>query len=147
MMAIVIKRGEAAAMGIKTTWGDDAHTYIVVKYEVPWTWDEYHAAGDEIVEMTRIEDKRPVDVILDASTAPYPPSPAALQHFQRAWEKLAPIVGLVVIVGAGGFFQRVGTTFVRVFAKKEVMQFVETRAEADRIMRERAQASKQLPSQ
>jgi hypothetical protein len=136
--AFGIHQGSEAAMGITTSWGNEAHTYIVVKYEVPWTWEQYDTSTDEIVEMMQGAARKPVDVILDASAAPYPPSPAAMQHFQRAWEKLAPTMGMVVVVGAGGFFKMVGNTFARVFIKKDTMRFVDTLAEADRIMLERA---------
>jgi hypothetical protein len=82
---------------------------------------------------------RRVDVILDASAAPYPPSPAALPHFQRAWDKLSPHMGLVVVVGAGGFFQQVGALFARLFIenKDRTLRFVRTMDEAQQAIAER----------
>src|SRR5688572_8711538 len=103
MICVIGIRG-GRYMGVSINWGNDAHSYLVVKYEVPWSWVEYDAATDQIVEMLRAEG-HPVDVILDASAAPYPPSPAAMQHFQHAWERLSPLMSYVIVVGAGGFFR------------------------------------------
>jgi hypothetical protein len=123
-------------MGITIAWGNEQHTYLVVKYEVPWTWADYDSATDQIVEMLRTEG-HPVDVILDTSAAPYPPSPAAMQHFQRAWAGLSPLMSYVIVVGAGGFFRQAGNVFARLVIGKDLLRFVDTPQEAQRLVEER----------
>jgi hypothetical protein len=136
MTAASNKQPESEMMAISIHWGNEKHSYLVVKYEIPWSWDEYDAATDKVVGMLR-DEGRQLEVILDASASPYPPSPAAMQHFQRAWERLSPLMSYVIVVGAGGFFRQVGNTFSRLFIGKDMLRFVDTSEEAQRIVEER----------
>src|SRR5262245_31383187 len=111
-------------MPVTPKWTDEEHKAVVVSYTGRWTWEEYDLATDQIIEMLQ-QAGHPVIVILDASGSPYPPSPAALPHFQRAWEKLSPYMQHVIVVGAGGFFKQVGETFSRLFIRKDMLRFVE----------------------
>jgi len=112
-------------MPITANWTDEALKALVVRYQGKWTWVEYDFATDQIIGMLQ-HVGHPVIVILDASESPYPPSPAALPHFQRAWEKLSPYMQHVIVVGAGGFFKQVGETFSKIFIRKDMLRFVES---------------------
>jgi hypothetical protein len=104
-------------------WDDEKHTIVRCDGAGKWTWEEYHATLDQIVEAVRQLDHR-VDLMItraDGSTMP-PGSP--MPHFQRAMRIMPRNVGLVVLINTNSFARALVSMFSRIFASRQHAQLL-----------------------
>jgi hypothetical protein len=78
-------------------WDDPEKTILRCESEGRWTWEEYHAALEQVRDMISSVDHR-VDLINGERPGAIMPSGSVLTHFQRASKILPPNLGANVIV-------------------------------------------------
>ena len=90
-------------MGITTGWENEQQKTIIITFERPWTWDDFHKAYQGMDELFKSVPHE-VDLILDISKGGFPPA-GALQEFRRVSEIQHLNLGKIVVVGLPGFFR------------------------------------------
>jgi len=108
-------------MPVQMVWEDDQHTIVRCHGQVQWTWEEYHATLDEIVEAANRVDHR-VDLIITRDDDASPPAGSPMPHFQRAMRIMPRNVGLVVIVSSNSFGRALVAMFSRIFSSRQHAQ-------------------------
>jgi hypothetical protein len=84
-------------MPLHLSWDDSEQTIIRCESEGHWTWEEYHAALDQVVEMMRGVNRR-VDLInVERPGASIPPG-SPTSHFKRSTKILPANLGINVVV-------------------------------------------------
>jgi hypothetical protein len=78
-------------------WSDAEHTIIQCDSEGFWTWEDYHAAVDKMVEMMRGVPHR-VDIINYIKENSSKPKGASQSHFQRAIKLFPPNLVMHILV-------------------------------------------------
>ncbi len=126
-------------MPLKIEWLDNEQTIICCTGEGTWTWDDYHQALDEIVNMFKTVQHR-VDLVIDRAPGSAMPKGSSMPHFQRAMRIMPHNVGLLVMVTSNAFARTIVAIFTKVYPNKDnakllmVGSLIEARA---RIARDR----------
>jgi hypothetical protein len=122
-------------MGIQVTWDNEEHTILRWVVDWPLVWEEYKVATDESYQMYDTVDHQ-VCVIFDIRNMTEVPG-NTLARFPRISSDTHPKVDYMVVVGAGGFAQRIGKIFTAVYGR---MDFASTIEDARAMIAERLKA-------
>ncbi len=93
-------------MPVSPKWKDDRKTTIVITYQNPWIWDEFH---DGILSTNALMDTVEYDVVLihDTSHGGMLPIGNVVTHGNEAVERFSSNVALIIVV--------VNSTLIRTF--------------------------------
>lgn len=97
-------------MPMTTEWADEQKSIIVTTSEGAWTWDEYHAALDKVVEMAGTVAHR-VDIINVALMNAKSPTGSGMPHYQRAMKKLPPNIEMMVMANRSFLVKAIFSVF------------------------------------
>ena len=99
-------------MPVDVHWEDTAHTLIHAESRGTWTWNEYHAAIDEIASaMSQVAHR--VDLINTRTADAHMPHGSAMPQFESALRRLPPNCGLVINVTTHPFARVIASIFTR----------------------------------
>jgi hypothetical protein len=88
-------------MPITVGWDDHVHSIILVSFENPWTWEEFHTALERTDELTISVEHR-VDMIFDFRHGKQIPHGLPLPHLYQALSDVPPNAGDFISVGIHG---------------------------------------------
>lgn len=101
-------------MNIQLFWDDDDHTIIRSEYRPGWTWEEFHEASRQSLEMiNEVRNEQTVHMIANFANGAFPPM-GALANFKSAQQKL-PKDTVIVVIGGGMFINTLVSTYTRVY--------------------------------
>ena len=103
-------------MPMTTEWADDQKSVIVTTSEGAWTWDEYHAALDKVVEMAGTVTHR-VDIINVALMSAKSPIGSGMPHYQRAMRNLPPNIEMMVMANRSFLVKAIFSVFNKLQSK------------------------------
>ncbi|MCA9882572.1 MAG: hypothetical protein KC546_06410 [Anaerolineae bacterium] len=83
-------------MPMITEWADEERSIIVTTSEGAWTWNEYHHALEEVIQMAETVDHR-VDLINVALMNAKSPPGSGMPHYQRAMKSLPANISMMVM--------------------------------------------------
>src|SRR5262249_26247560 len=96
-------------------WDNEDKTIIRSEGEGSWTWEEFHQALQEIVEMVKTVDHR-VDLVHNHKPDSRRPQGSGMPHFQRAIRIMPPNVELNIFVNTNAFGRAIVSIFTRVYS-------------------------------
>jgi len=102
-------------MPLQVSWDNDEKTIIRSESEGVWTWDEYHAALDEVAAMMRSVNHR-VDLITLRHTGATMPPGSPLPYFRRSMKVLPDNHGINVFVARSAFAINMIAVFTRIYS-------------------------------
>jgi hypothetical protein len=101
-------------MPINVTWDETEKTMLVWRFEVPWTWAEYHAALEKSKSMLETVDKATMLIIATKGPRTTTPAGPSLQNFRAGFAILRPKVDRFVLVYGSMFARTLIMTLSRV---------------------------------
>jgi len=110
-------------MQIAVFWDDPQQTIIRSESSGQWTWDEYHAAVEQVVALANSTNQR-VDLIINSLPGAAAPSGSSIPHYQRAQRIMPDNVRLNIIVNTNTFGRMIINTFTRLNAGKGGLKVV-----------------------
>ncbi len=110
-------------MPLKVEWLDTQKTVMCCTGEGTWTWDEYHAALEDIARQFTAAQRR-VDLVIMRGAGSSTPKGSSMPHYQRAMRIMPPNVGLMVMVTTNTFARTIVSIFSRVYPSKDNMKLV-----------------------
>ncbi len=84
-------------MPIKLQWHNPSETVIFMALETPWTWETYHHAVEEMMDVLHHTDRR-VDIIIDLRNMGPLPKDTVMQ-LSHSFYRPEANVGVCVLVG------------------------------------------------
>jgi len=90
-------------MAILVDWDDNKQTCIVITFQRPWDWPEFHAAYEKMDALFKGVSHE-THLVLNISDGGFPPG-GALQEFRRVSEYKHVNLGKIVVVGVPFFFR------------------------------------------
>ncbi len=100
-------------MPITIRWFNAEHTIIQYEFEGRWSWEELHAAIEQVQALMNSVDHR-VDIIVDVSGSRGIPA-GAITQMRGGTLKASENWGMGVFVGTGAFIKALLNTFSRVY--------------------------------
>ncbi len=90
-------------MGIHIQWDSPDKRIILAQFDERWTWDEYHAGIEQIVEMIEgvPHSVSLINTLADGRFLPF----GALSQVIRGYRRVPENMDWIVIVGAHRFFR------------------------------------------
>lgn len=106
-------------MSIQTTWVDDDHHILLMRFEGAWTGDELKTAIYYVHALHKFDASVPHHIIVDFTSTPILPI-RALQQLQNFVNLIGPLrkeYGYVVFVGASRLLRAVGNLLSQGFPR------------------------------
>ena len=126
-------------MPIHVRWENKEQTIVRLDFVSPVSWEIFQAAIDETVSLVASVNHR-VDILSIPGEVPMPPGSPA-QQVQRAFKKLPPNIGMVVMVTSDDYARTIVSAVGGVYLGKRY-RAAETVEEACRLIEDhRAKAS------
>lgn len=110
-------------MPLKVEWLDTQKTVMCCTGEGIWTWDEYHAALEDIARQFTAAQRR-VDLVIMRAPGSVTPKGSSMPHYQRAMRIMPPNVGLMVMVTTNTFARTIVSIFSKVYPSKDNMKLI-----------------------
>lgn len=104
-------------MAISVNWEDGDRSIIRSESGGHWTWDEYHAAVEQVVALANSVNYR-VDLIINALPGAVAPLGSSMPHYQRAQRIMPGNVRLNIIINTNTFGRIIINTFTRLNSGK-----------------------------
>ena len=106
-------------MPLAVTWDDSEHTIIRVWANNTWTWDDWHHALDQMIDMVG-STARQVDFIYGSTPGTHIPHAQSMSHYQRGLRPMPENAGSHMIVND------------KLFARTIMLLFFKTQGDAVR---------------
>lgn len=103
-------------MTMHVYWDNEYKTILRCESEGRWTWEEYHQALNQVVDMIESVPHR-VDLMNVPRRGAVTPSGSAMPHFQRALRILPSNTGLNVIVNTNAFGRAIISMFSKLYGR------------------------------
>lgn len=120
---------------VTVSWYDDQCRAIMITFIERWNWEQFDTGWDETARMMQTTP-RPVHLILDSSRGPLPPDAHVLNHFQRTWRVLPKNTGMVILLGASSFMEKMSGFFANAVATGLDFRTARNLEDVDRLLAE-----------
>lgn len=116
-------------MPITVSWDNPDHTRVMIQIEGKYTWEELHAAYDQIWSMVR-SCPHTVNLINDVGKAANMPSSHAFGHYRKINMQKPGNLGRTAVVGLDGIGRMLSEVFIKAARRQHRVMFVDTVEEA-----------------
>jgi len=104
--------GKTICMGIQLQWEQHDPDILLFDLRSNQTWDDFHAAVQQGIEML-YDVPYPVYVIT-LSASGFPPSASILSHFHKVAQQLPPNMALIVVVTDNFLVETINQIFFKI---------------------------------
>ena len=134
-------------MGIKVQWDSPEKRIILAEFDERWTWEEYHAGIEEIVEMIESvpHSVSLINTLADGRFLPF----GALSQVIRGYRRVPQNMDWIVVVGAHRFFRLFIRSVQRIAPKSPAknIRFAQSAVEARDLIWQLSETSEPESSQ
>lgn len=109
-------------MPMRVEWGDAERSIIIATGEGRWSWNDFHQALEEIVELVTHTAGR-VDLIYVQAPGSMMPGGSPMPHYQRAAQLLPKNVGLHVLLKDNVVVRTILSLFLRLYGAQTDTRF------------------------
>ena len=123
-------------MSVTADWYHNMENVLYVKFEAPWTWDEYVPTAAQIRDMIEASGRDGIDVLIDVHDSGAIPRDAASQ-MRQFFSSASPKTRTYVVVGAALFAKILFETLAKVYTTMggtRSMYFTSSLEEAEAIL-------------
>ncbi len=83
-------------MGIEFSWDEEDSSLLVMRYQKPWTWQDFDAAAVQL-EWLLGQKTENIYLVIDVRQAGYPPK-GAIKRFKSVTDRDMPQIGGVIFI-------------------------------------------------